>query len=130
MPTNKELEAQVKQLENILKQAGLIVEQRSNLPEDSPDYIAPGSPEHAQFIGLILLDDQEDADGRIVYSSRQTEQLYCLEDERAALHHCPGMDRKDAVYTILREKVSTFENCEPVIPENAPSMWTPEPISV
>jgi len=130
MPTNKELEAQVKQLKDVLKQAGLIVEQRSNLPEDRLDYIAPGSPEHAQFIGLVLLDSPEDADRRTVYTSRKTGRLYCLEDERAALHYCPGMGREDAVYTILREKVSTFENCEPVIPEDAPTMWTPEPLVV
>ena len=53
--------------------------------------------------------------------------MYCLEDERAALTHCPGMSREDAVYTVLREKVGEFESGPPEIPENAPTMWTPTP---
>ena len=127
MATNRELESRVKQLEALLAQVGLAVDSASSdLPEDRPDYIAHGSPEHAQFIGLVLLENPEDADGRTVYVSRQTEQMYCLEDEIGVMRFYPGVDPEKAIYTVLRQKVSAFEAGEPPIPENAPTLLVPD----
>ena len=133
MATAKEkaLEDRLQQVEALLRQAGLTAPPvQSDDPKDRPDYIGYGTPEHATFIGLILVTDPEEADGRTVYTSRQTKQMYCLEDERVALTYCPGMSREDAVYTTLREKVGEFEAGEPPISERAPTMWTPDPLGI
>lgn len=127
MATSKDLEARIRQLEAVIASVGLAVERTSELPEDRPDYIAHGSPEHAGFIGLVLIDDPEDADGRTVYTSRETNQMYCLEDEIGVLRYYPGIDPDKAVMVVLRQKVSAFEAGVPPIPDKAPTMWTPEP---
>ena len=126
MATNRELEQRIKQLEAVLAQVGLAAEQASTLPEDRADYIAHGSPEHAAFIGLILIDDPEEADGRNVYTSRTTNQMYVLEDEIGILRYYPGIDPDKAANVVLRQKVSAFEAGVPPIPDRAPDMWRPE----
>ena len=126
MAKTTDLEARIAQLEAALAKVGVAVEKASGLPEDRPDYIAFGSPEHARFIGLVLIKDPAEADGRVVYTSRQTKQLYCLEDELGILRYYPGMDPDKAALTVLRQKVSVFESGVPQPPDNAPPMWTPE----
>jgi len=127
MATTKELETRIRQLEAVLANMGLAAERASELPEDRPDYIAPGSPEHAAFIGLVQIDDPAEADGRVVFTSRQTGSMYCLEDELGILRYYPGVDPEKAALTVLRQKVGAFESGPAVIPENAPPMWTPDP---
>ena len=129
MATTKELETRVRQLEALLAQVGLSAEAAPPAaPEERADYIAFGSPEHAAFLGLILLDDEEQAEERVTYRSRATGQLYCLEDERGAMYLCPaGLTLREAATIVLREKVSAFESGPVTVPEDAPPMWTPTP---
>lgn len=125
----EELQEQVAKLSQTLLAYGL----RPPLPEiqaaaDRPDYIAPGSPQHAAFLGLVELKDEKDAAGYVTYHSTQTGQSYRLGDETGALHLYPGLDPAQAALVVLRQKVSAFENSAPIIPAAAPPLWQPAPV--
>lgn len=124
MASNKELEAKVAQLENILAQYGLLERPRVDVrPEDRLDYIAFGSPEHAQLLGLIVVGDGDNIDGRIVYKSQTTGVVYMLEDEITPYMTFP--DPRQVASLVLRQKVSAFESGPPQVPSDAPPMWKP-----
>ena len=88
-----------------------------------PNFIAHGSPEHAQFIGLKVVEDSDDPTGFVTYASNDT--TYRLEDELGVLAHYPGVDPEKAALMVLRQKVSELEAGEPKAPANAPSLWQP-----
>ena len=86
MATNRELEAELRAVRELLERYGITADTKEpEKPEDRPDYIKHGSLEHARLIGLSLIDDPEQADGRTIYTSRTTGQMYCLEDEIGVL---------------------------------------------
>jgi len=128
MATNAELEQRVRQLEALLNRAGLVEHPRSEDPRDRADYIAFGSPEHAAFLGLVLLDEGEPTPQgqRHVIESRTTGQLYCLEDELGAMKFYPGLSLDEVAPVVLQQKINCLEGGQPPVPDNAPTMWTPE----
>jgi hypothetical protein len=128
MATVRELEKQVKALQSALERAGIRSPvEPAQRPEDRADYIAPGSPEHAIFLGLVEVKDVEQAEagGYTVYTSPSTSVVWRLEDETRPLSLYPGMDPEKAIRAVLRQKVSAFESGKPEIPDYAPPMWVP-----
>jgi len=127
MATNRELEARIRQLEQMLAQSGISAQPQGELaPEDRPDYIEFGSPEHATFLGLVLLDDGEDPpQGQRFVLPGLTGQLYCLEDEIGAMRFYPGLSLDEVAPVVLRQKINCLEGGVPPIPDNAPDMWRP-----
>ena len=93
--------------------------------DDKVNFIGFGSPEHRQFLGLIVVDKDDDPTGFVTYTSKGTETTYRLEDELGVLMHHPGVDPDKAALMVLRGKVSVFESGEPEAPANAPLLWTP-----
>lgn len=128
MATTKELEKQLADLTALLERSGIIVPRQSaREPQERADYIAYGSPEHAAFMGLVPLaqDEIEQAkrDGYVIYEGKQGR--YRLEDEIAALGLVPGVDPEKGARVVLRQKVAAFESGVPQVPENAPPMFQP-----
>ena len=131
MATNKDLEDRVRQLEALLERAGLVAKPRSDKPEDRPDYIEWGSKKHAAFLGLVLLEDgQEPLLGQRHILKGKDGQLYCLEDELGSMRFYPGLSLDEVVPVVLRQKINVFESDIPPIPDNAPSMWTPDAVGI
>ena len=128
MATNRELEARVQQLEQMLAQFGIAAAPPpSDDPTARPDYIAFGSQEHATFLGLVLLDDgQEPPQGQTHILKGKDGQLYCLEDELGAMRFYPGLSLSEVAPVVLRQKINCLEGGPPSIPDNAPAMWTPD----
>ena len=132
MATNRELEAQVRRLTEMLERAGFAADAPiSTDPADRPDYIAFGSVEHAGIIGLVVMqEDEEPPRGQtVVLAGKIPGNLYCLEDELGAMRYHPGLSLQEVVPVILRQKIGEFEAGPPQVPENAPPMWTPTPVS-
>jgi len=123
-----DLEQEIAELRALMAQAGIVmpVEQLTR-PEDQPDYIAHGSPEHAGFIGLIVVDDSDQAaaDNYVIYMSQATGKTYRLEDELGAVHFYPGIDPDKSIRLVLLQKVNAFEAGKPPIPAEAPPMFRP-----
>ena len=130
MATNRELEARIKQLEAMLERSGLVAPTVPMVePQDRPDYIEFGSPQHAGFLGLVPLEDGQTPPmgQRHVFKSEQTGGLYCLEDELGVMRYHPGLSLDEVAPVILRQKVGEYESGPPSVPEKAPMMWTPTP---
>jgi hypothetical protein len=121
----EELQEQVKSLTSILVQSGLMP-RLAHRPEHAPDYIAHGSPQHAVFLGLVGVDDEDAAraDGYTVYRSRTSGNAWRLDDEIGVMHHYPGVDPAKAALLVLRQKVNELESGPPQPPANAPEMFT------
>ena len=128
------MQAQIDRLE---AQLAALLGQRFSVPspiepEDMPGYIAHGSPEHATFLGLIIVpkDEIENAteDQYVLYTSRETDETYRLLDEITILRHYPHIDPEKAAKIVLRQKVNEFESGPPKVPEDAPEMWRPAPV--
>ncbi len=127
--TNRELEARVRQLEQMLAQAGIAAAQAplSLDPSDRPDYIEFGSARHAQFLGLVLLDEgEEPPQGQTHILTGRDGQLYCLEDELGAMRFYPGLSLGEVAPVVLRQKINCLEAGIPPVSDRAPTMWTPE----
>jgi hypothetical protein len=92
-------------------------------PTEDVNYIGHGTPEHARFIGLITVDENDDPTGFITYVSQGV--TYRLEDEMTVLSHYPNADPEKAALMVLRQKVNEFEAGEPEAPDNAPNLWQP-----
>lgn len=97
----------------------------SDDPADDPNFIAHGSPEHVQFIGLKVVEEGDDTTGYVVFESQETGATYRLEDEMGILTHFPGVDPDKAVILALRQKVNVIEAGEPTAPARTPSLWQP-----
>ena len=93
--------------------------------DDEVNFIGFGSPEHRQFLGLIVVDEDDDPTGFVTFTSKETGTTYRLEDELGVLMHHPGVDPDKAALMVLRGKVSVFESGEPEAPANAPLLWQP-----
>lgn len=114
-----------KELANLKALLGIGAPTPSGDPKDRPDYIEHGSPKHAQFLGLVLVDEADDPTGYVTYQSRDTGRTYRLADEIGVLTHYPGTDPAQAALMILRQKIGELESGKPQAPANAPSMWVP-----
>lgn len=124
MATNKELEQRIKQLEALLGQFVGRPPEEAVAPEDRADYIAWGSDKHAAFLGLVELESADEADGRIMHTSRQSGRMFCLEDEITPFVHYA--DPHQVARLTLRQKVSELESAVPAVPEDAPPLWVPK----
>lgn len=132
MTTNAELEKRVRQLEEqnrLLRQLipGLETVQLAEEVTDRADYIEHGSEEHAIFLGLVQVheEDIEDATKNkyILYESPLTGITWRLEDEVSPFMAFP--DPEKIARLTLRQKVSSLEAGKPPIPDNAPSLLVP-----
>ena len=128
MATTRELEQRLADLTALLEHSGIIVPRQSaREPQERADYIEHGSPEHAAFMGLVPLAqdeiEQAETDGYVTYVGKKGH--YRLEDEIAALGLVPGVDPEKAARVVLRQKVGAFESGVPKVPENAPAMFRP-----
>jgi hypothetical protein len=89
------------------------------------DGVEFGSDEHRQFLGLVVVDENDDPTGYTVYKSRETGITYRLEDEIGVVSLYPGVDPDKAAVIVLRQKINELEAGPPPIPANAPSLWQP-----
>ena len=117
-----EIEAGVRR---VLAGMGISIPTPPASDQDHPSYIAHGSAEHAQFMGLVIVDEGDDPTGFVTYTSKDTERTYRLEDEMIALTHYPGNDPEKAALMVLRQKVNELETGQPEAPANAPDLWEP-----
>jgi hypothetical protein len=122
MATNKRLEGEIQALKELLARHGIIAPAEVLAPKDLADYIPHGSDAHRVFLGLVVIEDEAQADGRITYHSQTSGALYVLEDEVTPFMQYP--DPKQVAGLVLRQKVSALETL-PTVPENAPPLWRP-----
>ena len=124
MASTKELENEIERLKQVMRQYGLLETPKVDVrPEERPDYIAFGSPEHALFLGLVIVKDGQDTENRLTYRSPGTGTVYMLEDEITPYMTFP--DPRQVAALVLRQKVSSFESGPPSVPDDAPPIWKP-----
>lgn len=119
-----ELTAQVKQMEALLEAHGIRQPVDALPATERPDYIAHGSPEHAQFLGLVEAEKGDGMETISTFTSAGTGKIYRLEDELGAIRHYPGIDPEKAVRLILQQKINELET-KPGVPDDAPPMFKP-----
>lgn len=125
MATNKQLEAQLRALQELLEQHGIASPTTEAVqPEDRGDYIEHGSPGHAALLGVVVVEDlaQAEKDGYYVCKDDNGTH-YRLEDQVSPYMGYP--DPAQIAKLTLRQKVSELEHGKPPRPENAPPMWRP-----
>lgn len=98
----------------------------SGSPVSQANRLEHGSDEHAQFLGLIIVDESDDPTGFTTYQSKDTGRVFRLDDELGAVAHYPGVDPDKAALMTLRGKINVLEAGPPEAPPNTPSMWQPE----
>jgi len=130
MATNKELEAKIDRLEQLLASRGISekpLPQGAIPPEERSDYIKHGSPEHAVYLGLALVEDVEEAKKNLltVYTSSGSGKSYRLVDELGAARLMLPLEPSKGILMILREKVSSFESGPPKPFAGAPARFIP-----
>lgn len=127
MPTVKQLEQQLADMRELLQKAGFYTPPSGEPdPAERGDYIEFGSDRHAAFLGLIEIEDEAAADGRITYKSTKTERWFVLLDEVTPFLNYP--DPAQVAKLTLRGKVASLESGPPQPPPNAPDMWVPRDI--
>ena len=120
-----ELTAQVEELRAVLKKHGIETAQyRALPPTERPDYIPHGSAEHAAFLGLVEVTDDDKTVSLTQYTSPRTNRTFRLEDEMGAIRHYPGIDPEKAALLVLQQKVNELEDV-PEVPADAPPMFRP-----
>jgi len=120
-----ELMSQVSQLRSALEGLGVSFPGRAE-PDRGRAYVEFGSPEHAIFLGLIVLDEKDDPlPGRILYTSPKTGTRYHLEDQVTPFMHYP--DPTQVAALVLEQKATEFEAGPPEVPATALPMWRPGP---
>ena len=119
-----ELTAQLDQLRALLAQHGIQPAPELVPMEDRPDYIKHGSVEHATFLGLVIMSDDDTAYHLVEFTSPRTGTTYRLEDEMGAVRHYPGIDPEKSILLVLQQKVNELEIL-PTVPKDAPPMFTP-----
>lgn len=127
MPTNRELEQRVKDLERLLTSRGIVARPTAQSTDDvDQNYIAFGSEKHAVLLGILPVEDvaATEAGGDYVYTSPKTSKAYRLEDQVTAFMHYP--DPAQVARLVLRQRVSVLEAGPPPPPENAPALWNPD----
>lgn len=127
MATTKELEDRVAQLEAQLKQAGLSAPPKPASDADRADFIPFGSAKHLTFLGLVVVDDLEEAReaGQTVITSRKTGVSFRLADEMSAAMMMRPMDPDKAILLVLKGKIDSFESGAPKAPDDAPPLFAP-----
>lgn len=119
-----ELTAQVEQLTALLAAHGIVPPAEAVPVEERPDYMAHGSVEHAQFLGLVEVRKSDDTETIATFTSTRTGKTYRLEDELGAIRHYPGIDPDKAIRLVLQQKLNELE-IKPTVPEDAPPMFRP-----
>lgn len=111
----------LQKLEQVLRAHGIMVDEER--VEERADYIEHGSPDHAQFLGLVKAGKGEEEEFTVYKGWR-------LNDELSPLRFFPGVDPDKAIRAVLRQLVGELEAGRPPVPQDAPPMWTPvdEPI--
>ena len=122
-----QLAAQVEALQNVLRQHGIIQDVAPVDTTDLPDHIPHGSGRHAQFLGLVEMQDGDDTPHLAEYTSPGTGRRFRLEDELGSVRYAPGMPMDKAAAIILRQKVNELETA-PTVPADAPPMFQPGPV--
>ena len=90
------------------------------------DHIEFGSDAHRQFLGLVLVEEDDNVEGYNTFVSPYTQKVYRLEDELGVVNLYPGVDPKTAATLMLRMKINELEGGPPAPPANAPRMWRPD----
>ena len=124
MARKSELSQLRDELQRLKAQLGLD-QPEARTGEDRGDYIEHGSEAHAQFLGLVIVDEDDDPTGFTLYQSKETGNTYRLVDEVNVMSHYPGNDPEKAALMVLRQKVGALESGRPEPPDNAPNMWQP-----
>lgn len=132
MATNAELEKKLKQLEEqnkvMAQMLGLSPVSDAEDITERADHIKFGSPEHAQFLGLIEVSDGDMEDAKtneyILYESPNTGTTWRLEDEVSPFMAFPNPDKIAKLY--LRQKISSLESGPPPVPADAPPLLVPQ----
>lgn len=125
MATAKDLQAQIDAgVREALSKLGFAPPAPSGATVQT-DHIEFGSDEHREFLGLTLVDKDDDPTGYTTYESKETGNIYRLQDEIGVVNLYPGVDPEKATILVLRQKVNQLEGGPPEVPENAPPMWQP-----
>lgn len=128
MPNKKELQQQIDALVAMLAANGIVMPlPRIQDVTDRADYIEHGSPEHATFLGLIIVpeDQMEQAEEHsFILWAGANGTVYRLEDEISGFedHHDPAKIAR----MVLRQKVAVLETGKPEVPGHAPHLFNPE----
>lgn len=127
MATNAQLQEQIRKLEEAMARAGIRLPGAApRRPEERADYIAFGSPEHMAFLGLIEVQEGDDASDYVTVASRDTGKVYRLEDELGVAQRNPNLDPEKVARLVLRQKIAVFEAGPVKVPEDAPPLFNPE----
>ena len=131
MATAKQLEKQFEALTKLLAQHGIREPGAATAKSEKPaDFIGFGTPEHMTFIGIVEVDNIEEAEeyGYLVYRSKKTNVTYRLEDQVTPFMQFP--DPTQVARLVLRQKVSSFESGQPKVPADAPPLWRGDLVTV
>jgi hypothetical protein len=120
-----ELEARVRELEQVLDARGIRVPAGEAEGGPRPDYVAFGSDQHAALLGLVEVEKGDDTSDFFTYTSPASGKVYRLADEYEPARTFPAMDPEKSARIVLRQKVGSLESGEPPIPEHAPPIWKP-----
>ena len=132
MPTNKELEKRVLDLEGnlrryeeLLRRAGMPgLSETSDDPKQQPDYMEPGSEAHLAFLGLVRVDAGTQDEVGFDTRTGKDGSVYRLVDPVGPYVGYP--DPGQAARIALLQKVESFESGPAVVHDKAPPMWVPE----
>jgi len=125
MPTNKELEKRVNDLEELLRNMGAPVQSEvSDDPTLRPDYMEPGSEDHLAFLGLVRVDP--DVPDEVGFDTRTGKDgaVYRLVDPVGP--YVGFADPGQAARIALLQKVENFESGPAKAHDKALDMWVPE----
>jgi len=125
MANVKELEAQVKELRDLLAAQGIRAPAARVMEGPRPDHIEFGSGRHAALLGLVEVLEGEDASDFFTYTSPASGRTYRLADEYEPTRLYPAMDPEKSARVILRQKVGELEGGPPPVPDGAPELWEP-----
>jgi hypothetical protein len=124
---SEQLERKVERLEKLLEQFGIRAPVDETAPQERPDYVAHGSPQHAALLGLVEVGKDDDTVTLVTYTSPRTKRVFRLEDEMGAVRHYPGIDPEKAALLVLQQKVNELE-VKPGVPDDAPAPFRPAAI--
>lgn len=125
------VEQRLEQLENenrrMAQVLGLSADTAAKVTERA-DYIEHGSAQHAIFLGLVEVEDQDMEDAiknkYILFESPLTRKTWRLEDEISPFVTFPNPEK--VALNALRQKVSELESGKPSIPLDAPPLLVPQ----
>lgn len=128
---DSDLQKQINELKEQNRQMaammGLSVATPAEDVTERADYIEHGSPQHAVFLGLIQVGEQDMEDAKlndyILYESPITGKTWRLEDEISPFTSFPNPEK--IARLVLRQKVSSLESGPPTVPADAPPLLVP-----